>query len=226
MSFDTYRILTPAQAQEIVTELEQLEWKQGKARTTEATGTIKRNLEIKVQDGPEAERLCKKIQTAITSHRNLATDQAIKKMMTPKFNKYTAEGEYKRHGDSAVMGGQVRTDVACTLFLSHPDLYKGGDLCIEAPDGGYHRVKGDPGTCVVYPCHMPHWVTPVTEGARIAAITWFESCYRNEEQRNLMRRFLRALKDMEKQEELRYKELHTTFGTIHSKLQRMWIEYE
>lgn len=226
MTFDTYRVMTPAEAQEIVVELEQLEWKEGKARTVEATGTIKRNLEIKATDGEKAKELVERIRKAILGHRSLPSDQAIKKMMVPKFNKYTNTGEYKRHGDAAVMGGQVRTDVACTLFLSHPDTYKGGDLCIESADGGYHRVKGDPGTLIAYPCHMPHWVTPVTEGHRIAAITWLESCYRNEEQRTLMRRFLRTLKDMEKHPDLRYGEFHTTLGTIHSKLQRMFIDYE
>lgn len=223
--FDTYRVMTPSEAQEMVVELSALEWKEGKARTQEATGTIKRNLEIKEGDSEKSKELVFKIKQAVLGHRSLAVDQAIKKIMSPKFNKYTGEGEYKRHGDAAVMGGQVRTDIACTVFLSHPHMYKGGDLCIEAADGGYHKIKGDPGTCIVYPCHMPHWVTPVTEGERICAITWFESCYRDIEQRILMRRFFRELKKLENDPDARYKELHTTLGTIHSKLQRMWIDY-
>ena len=221
--FDTYRVMTPAQAQEIVQAVTLLEWEQGKARTKEATGTIKKNEEIKQDNVGNV--FLEQVRKMMVAHPRLMTDHTVKKMMHPKFNRYRSDGEYKRHGDAAIMGGKVRTDVACTLFMSHPDTYDGGDLCIEAYDGGHHTIKGDPGTCVVYPCHMPHWVTPVTRGERISVITWFESCYRDFEQRMLMRRFLRALQEMEKEEYLRYGELHTSFGTIHSKLQRMWIDY-
>lgn len=226
MSFDIYRVLSTVEAQEIVVKLQEMEWGVGLARTKEATGTIKKNKEIKTGHSKEADELIAKIKEAILQHKHLKTDQAIKKMFAPKFNKYEGAGEYQRHGDAAIMGGSIRTDVACTVFLSHPDTYKGGDLCIESADGGYRRLKGDPGTAVVYPCYMPHWVEPVTEGSRICAITWFESCYRDIEQRELMRRFLAALNEMEQLEQKKYGKLYTSFGTIHSKLQRMWVEYQ
>ena len=235
--FDTYRIMTPAVAQEFVAAVEKMDWETGKARTKEATGTIKKNQEIKettLQLGETARQnhplkaaiLIGQIKKLLGSHPNLYPDHTVSKVFSPKFNRYTNSGEYQRHGDAAVMAGQVRTDLSCTIFLSHPDTYKGGDLCIEGNDGGYHRVKGDPGTCVVYPCHMPHWVEPVTEGARISCVTWFQSCYRDIEQRVLMRRFLRVLKEMEADPEHRYDKYHTSLGTIHGRLQRMWIDYE
>lgn len=224
--FDTYRIMTPAVAQEFVAAVEKMEWEVGKARTKEATGTIKKNEEIKEGTSTQGTVLIAQMKKLLGSHPNLYADHTVCKVFSPKFNRYTNEGEYQRHGDAAVMGGQVRTDLSCTIFLSHPDTYKGGDLCIEGNDGGYHRVKGDPGTCVVYPCHMPHWVEPVTEGARIACVTWFQSCYRDIEQRTLMRRFLRVLKEIEADPDTRYSKHHTTLGTIHGRLQRMWIDYE
>lgn len=224
--FDTYRIMTPAQAQEYVEAVSKLEWEQGKARTKEATGTVKKNEEIKISTSPQAEALIQSVVGKMKEHKNIFIDHMVKKMMSPKFNRYLNSGEYQRHGDAAVMGGKVRTDLSCTVFLSHPDTYKGGDLCIEGSDGGHHSIKGDPGTCVVYPCRMPHWVTPVTEGERICLITWFESCYRNPQQRELQRRFLRYLHDMEKEADLRYGHYHTAFGSIQSELQRMWLDYE
>jgi PKHD-type hydroxylase len=224
--YDVYRILTPAVAQEFVQAVEKMEWEVGKARTAEATGTIKRNQEIKETTSTQAAVLIGQIKKAFGAHPSLYADHTVCKVFSPKFNKYTDTGEYQRHGDAAIMGGQVRTDLSCTLFLSHPDTYKGGDLCIENPDGSHHEVKGDPGTCVVYPCHMPHWVKPVTEGARISCVTWFQSGFRDIEQRELMRRFLRVLKEMEAEPDIRYSKHHTTLGTIHGRLQRMWIDYE
>jgi PKHD-type hydroxylase len=225
-----YRLMTPAAAQEIVLAAAEFDWEEGKARTKEATGTIKRNQEIKATD-PARKELLSKVQAAFRAHPNLLADHAVKKMLYPKLNRYAPDcgGEYKRHGDAAVMGDarcRIRTDIACTVFLTPRDMYEGGELQIEAPDGGTHGIKGDPGTCVVYPCYMPHRVTPVTAGERVSAITWMESSFRNVEQRHLMRTFLRGLKKMEADEDLRYGELFTTFGCIHSKLQRMWVESE
>lgn len=223
--FDTYRVLTPADAQEIVLALEGLSWEQGKARTTEATGTIKRNDEIKVSTHKEGKALCTRVAKAIMAHPRLTTDHTVRRLMPPKFNRYAGGGEYQRHGDAAVMG-HIRTDISMTLFLSHPKTYTGGELCIEAYDGGFHQVKGDPGTAIVYPTGMPHWVNPVTEGERISVVTWFESCYRDFHQRQIMRRFLRALREMEADEALRYGKVHTSLSCVHSELQRMWINHE
>lgn len=224
--YDIYKLMTPATAQEFVGALEKMEWGVGQARTKEATGTIKKNLEIKVDAGMDAALLVAQIKKMLLEHPNITQDHTLVKMFSPKFNKYTNDGEYQRHGDAAIMGGQVRTDLACTIFLSHPDTYRGGDLCVEADDGSHHEIKGDPGTCIIYPCHMPHWVTPVTEGYRISCITWFQSGYRDLEQRSLMRRFLRTLKKMEAEPDLRYREYYTSLGAIHGKLQRMWVDYE
>lgn len=223
--FETYRLMTPATAQEFVNALEAMEWKTGLARTKEATGTIKRNQEIKAEHGNAAAVLVGQVLKRL-AESSIYTDHAVTKAFPPKFNRYTDTGEYKRHGDSAVMGQAVRTDLACTIFLSHPDTYKGGDLCVETPDGGHNTVKGLPGTCVVYPCHMPHWVEPVTDGARISCITWFQSAYRDIEQRHLMRRLLRVVREMEADPDQKYREWHTSLGTIHGRLQRMWLDYE
>lgn len=224
--YDVYKVMTPATAQEFVQALEKMDWEVGQARTKEATGTIKRNQEIKETSSKGGMLLVAQMKKMLQDHPNIYPDHTICKVFAPKFNRYTNTGEYRRHGDAAIMGGQVRTDLACTIFLSHPDTYKGGDLCVEAADGGHHRIKGDPGTCVVYPCHMPHWVEPVTEGARISCVTWFQSCYRDIEQRDLMRRFLRCLKQMEAEPDFRYGDYYTTLGSIHGKLQRMWVDYE
>jgi PKHD-type hydroxylase len=226
IGYDVYRVMPLAQAQEIVLGLQGLDWEQGKARTAEATGTIKKNEEIKVTTSEAGKALLDRVQQAVQSHPRLLIDQMVKKQMSLKFNRYAGGGEYQRHGDAAVMG-KMRTDISMTLFLSHPDTYRGGELCIEAQDGGHSSIKGDPGTAVVYPCHMPHWVNPVTEGERICAVTWFESAYRDTRMRDLQRRFLRCLKEMEADPELpKYGRYYTTLGTIQGELTRMFADYQ
>lgn len=231
MFIDKYKLFTRQQAQEIVLELEKMDvWQTGKARTEWATGTIKQNQEVNWNDGEDQQVITTKVRDAIHTHPRLTSDHLIKKIMMPKFNKYAAEygdagGQYKRHGDVHSMGGKVRTDFAMTLFLSHPDTYEGGDLNIECEDGhSTASVKGDPGMAVVYPCWRPHWVTPVTKGTRICAITWLESLVPSEDKREVLRRFGLALNEMEADPNLRNHRLMTSFGTVKSKLLRMWCD--
>jgi hypothetical protein len=59
-----------------------------------------------------------------------------KRVFPPRFNRYAGEANhYGSHVDSAIRfaeGGQrVRTDLSCTVFLSSPDSYDGGELVIH-----------------------------------------------------------------------------------------------
>lgn len=207
MNFKYYTLMSEKEALDIAEKL--VEWKKGMGRSERATQALKNNLEIIDNE------LSNKITHSIVNNYELITDHMVKTVFPPKFNKYETGGEYKRHTDAALMGGSVRTDLACTIFFSSPFDFVGGDLIIEGISAG----KGAPGQCVVYPCHLPHWVTPIIKGERIAAITWFESMYRDLEKRELMSKFLKTLNSMEQ-----FSEQHTSLASIHGKLQRMWIE--
>lgn len=231
MFLDKYQLFTRQQAQELVLEVEKLDaWKTGEARTEWATGTVKQNQEVQWGDGDDQKIITTKIRDVIYKHPRLVGSHLVKKVMMPKFNKYDTAygdegGQYKRHGDSHCMGGKVRTDLAITVFLSHPDTYTGGELNIECEDGRTAvSIKGDPGMAVVYPCWRPHWVTPVTKGKRICAITWLESIIPSEEKREVMRRFIQTLKEMEADPALRGHRAMASLGTIQGKLLRMWAD--
>lgn len=227
MSFniDVYQMMEAEEALKLGAIVDSMEWKRGMARTEEATDAIKFNLEIKPQDSEEARGLSQQLGNQLAKVIN--KDHFPKKIFAFKFNKYTSDGNYKRHGDSAFMGGAVRTDLACTLSLSDPNTYKGGDLCIESPDGrNYHKVRLGPGQAVVYDCYRPHWVTPVTEGSRISAICWIESMFRDGEQREFLRRFGDVVRSMELYDGSKQAKDYTTLGTLQGKLFRMWGDYE
>jgi predicted 2-oxoglutarate/Fe(II)-dependent dioxygenase YbiX len=60
-------------------------------------------------------------------------------------------------------GERVRTDVSCTVFLSDPDEYEGGELQVQDTYGS-RGVKLPAGHAVLYPGTSIHEVTPVTRG--------------------------------------------------------------
>jgi len=115
-----------------------------------------------------------------------------RRIVPPRFNRYRGGGEYGFHVDGSVMllgkGSEreyVRSDISCTLFLSAPEEYDGGELIIS-DTYGEHEVKLPAGDLIIYPSSSLHQVKPVTRGARIAAFFWVQSMVRDDTQRRLL----------------------------------------
>src|SRR3546814_6102572 len=79
----------------------------------------------------------------------------------------------------------VRSDISCTLFLSEPDEYDGGEL-IVSDSYGEHVVKLPAGDMLLYPASSLHQVKPVTRGARLASFFWVQSMVRDDGQRRML----------------------------------------
>lgn len=124
--------------------------------------------------------------------RNLLFQAAAlpRRIFPPLFNRYSGGHSFGAHVDNAwrpLAGGRdrVRTDVSCTLFLSDPDEYDGGELVVEdAYDA--RRIKLNAGDMIVYPATTLHSVTPVTRGARLASFFWVESLVADVSQRGIL----------------------------------------
>lgn len=225
MNYDIYQLMDPGDAQAMRDAIMAMEWYPGQARTKEATTHYKSNYELP-RENAQVMTLAIQLRNMLQRNSDVQKDHLVNKFMTPKFNRYDAESEmtYKRHGDSALMGGKIRTDLACTIFLTKPEDYDGGELVIEDSTGKEWGFKPDQGQCIIYPCYNPHWVNPVTRGSRVSAITWIESKFRNYEQRELIRRFGKVLRDIEEKDG--YSDNFTSLAGIMSKLTRMWVEYD
>jgi PKHD-type hydroxylase len=149
-----------------------------------------------------------------------------KKVFPPRFNRYAgSRNQFGPHVDGAVrfteVGQRLRTDVSCTLFLSDPADYDGGELVIH--DGSErHSVKLAAGDAVLYPGTSVHEVLPVTRGERLASFFWVESMVRSDEQRRLMHAFDLALMDLRSQHGDSAATVSLT-GTYHNLL-RMWAD--
>lgn len=220
--FSAYSILDPEEAKGMLSQLKGLEWEQGKARTEKLTGTIKQNLEVKVNDMSKA--MAKYIGEKVLANKQVQKDWMPHKMSGIKFNKYAGGGTYNRHTDSPMMG-EVRSDMACTIFLTDPDEYAGGELCMEV-GGEVVQHKGKQGDCVVYACGQPHWVNPVTEGERVSGVTWIQSFIRDGKKRDI----LKCVQDLcfEIEDEMdgddKYRKWFVDVGQIHGDLMRQWAE--
>ena len=72
--------------------------------------------------------------------------------------------------------------VSCTVFISDPATYEGGELVAHL---GTRPVafKGAPGDAIVYPSTLLHEVRPVRSGQRLVSITFIESLIANEYER-------------------------------------------
>jgi len=96
--------------------------------------------------------------------------------------------KYGIHIDNALMGNKnymMGTDLSVTVFLSPASSYTGGELVIKIPHNE-QAVKLDYGAFVIYPFISLHRVERVTQGVRLAAVTWVQSLSRDAHQREIL----------------------------------------
>lgn len=148
---------------------------------------VKKNLQIPT-DNDNDSKLQEMVRNAFL--RNVRMQAALLPANASKalFNRYDVGMEYGMHVDSAVMGemgNAIRTDIAITIFLSDPESYDGGEL-VTHNSGMEYAFKLPAGSAVAYPGNTLHRVTPVTRGARYAAVLWVQSQVRDAAKRELL----------------------------------------
>ncbi|MDR7270582.1 PKHD-type hydroxylase [Pelomonas saccharophila] len=201
-------------------------WADGRTTAGRQAAQVKNNEQL--QPGSEQHReLQALVLQALEKHPLFFSATLPKRVLPPLFNRYSgATNAYGSHVDQAVRylpGGvqRVRTDVSCTLFLSEPADYDGGELVI-ADTFGEQRVKLAAGDLVVYPGSSVHRVEAVTRGARLASFFWIESMVRSDEQRRLLYEMDMSLMKL-RGEWGETDELVQLTGTYHNLL-RMWAD--
>ncbi len=143
------------------------------------------------QDSEAAQSLRSLVLAAVNRDPLFFSAALPRKVFNPLFNRYSGDSNfYGAHVDGAVLHSRatqqwVRSDISCTLFLSDPASYDGGELVVQ-DTFGEQRIKLPAGDMVVYPGSSVHRVEPVTRGERIASFFWIESMVRSDEQRRLL----------------------------------------
>ena len=200
-------------------------WADGRDSAGPQAATVKNNQQLP-HDAPAARAIRSLVLAGVERNPLFLTAALPKKIFTPRINRYGGDTPfYGAHVDNAIRftadGERVRTDVSCTVFLSDPDEYDGGELQVQDTYGS-RGVKLPAGHAVLYPGTSIHQVTPVTRGSRLACFFWIESMVRSDEQRRLLFELDMSL--------MRLREGHgetdeavSLTGTYHNLL-RMWAD--
>jgi len=190
MLLHLHDILTADELHQAQALLAAAPWTDGRAGAGEQAAQVKNNEQL--DHDCEAARTIRAMVLRALDRCPLFFSAALpKRIFPPRLNRYGGQSNYYgNHIDGAVRytpetGQRVRTDVSCTLFLSNPADYDGGELCIS-DTYGEQAVKLPAGHLVLYPGTSLHQVKPVTRGHRLACFFWIESMVRSDEQRRLL----------------------------------------
>jgi PKHD-type hydroxylase len=184
------QVLTPEELHEARAILADAPWGDGRITAGSQSAQAKNNEQLQ-EDCDETRAVQRLLLRGLERHQVFFSAALPKQISPPLFNRYGgASNAFGNHVDSSVRflrdgSGRVRTDISCTLFLSEPSDYDGGELVIE-DTYGEQRVKLAAGDMVMYPGTSVHRVTPVTRGFRVASYFWIQSMIRSDEQRRLL----------------------------------------
>jgi PKHD-type hydroxylase len=145
-------------------------------RATNPHSRVKANLQLDYADPAYAES-SRMLAQALQRNETFRNAAFPKVMAPPMLTRYRLGNAYGLHSDAAFMPiGErpLRSDLSCTIFVSPPDAYEGGELCVQL---GTHTVqlKGAANSAVIYPSNTLHEVRPVTSGERLVGLTFIES---------------------------------------------------
>ncbi len=181
-------VLVPEEVSQIRQQLDAAQWADGRETVGAQGAQVKHNEQLPDASALKAE-LGQGVLAALRRSPLFFAATLPLKILPPRFNRYSGGGTYGFHVDGAVMhlahGEQLRSDISCTLFLSAPEEYDGGELVIS-DTYGEHEVKLPAGDLIVYPSSSLHQVNPVTRGARAASFFWVQSMVRDDVQRRLL----------------------------------------
>jgi len=182
-------VLTAEQVRHMRAILDGADWSDGKVTAGYQAQTVKDNQQL-TETHPVAQQLGEMVLNALGSNPLFLSAALPLRVFPPMFNRYAGGGHFGTHVDTAVRpigntGFRIRTDLSCTLFLTEPSEYDGGELRIEDVYG-VQSVKLPAGSMILYPSTSLHHVTPVTRGARVSSFFWLQSMVRQDAQRTLL----------------------------------------
>ncbi len=186
--------------------LSRSEWVDGKVTAGDQSAKAKRNLQL-AEGSPAAREMGELILSKLGRNELFTSASLAMKVFPPLFNRYDPGMAFDTHIDNAIRfmpasltGGapvRVRTDMSCTLFLTDPTDYGGGELVV-LDTFGEHYVKLPAGDMVLYSASSRHHVTPVTRGSRWCAFFWVQSMVRDEAARGHLFELDTAIQDLRK----------------------------
>ncbi len=191
-------------------------------RLTNPASTVKHNEQISHGDQSAAEAGLL-LRDALVAHPALSALSMPRQIARPTLARYRPGMTYGWHVDAAMFASQppMRSDLSCTVFISEPEEYDGGELEIQSADEvrSYKLAAGD---AILYPSTTIHRVAPVLRGTRLVGITWLQSYIADAHRRDLLNQLdeLRGLTGVVEQRERSL----VLLESVRSNLFRMWAD--
>lgn len=188
MLLDIPKVLSAEQVREVRAELDAASWVDGRITAGHQGARVKDNEQLPAEH-PTARRVGELILRELGRNPLFISAALPLQILPPLFNRYGGGQQFGTHVDGSIRqlpnGARIRTDLSCTLFLSEPDEYDGGELQIEDVFGA-RSVKLPAGHMILYPSTSLHRVTPVTRGTRVSSFFWLQSLIRDNHHRSLL----------------------------------------
>lgn len=187
-----------------------------------AAQSVKNNQQWYAEPALEDE-LSNTLTSKLVTHPQFSTTTYAKKIAPFLFSESRDSGGYGDHIDDALMGAEsiLRSDLSCSVFLSDPNDYCGGELVFSiGAEKLSYKLKA--GQAIIYPSTTLHRVEPVTAGIRRVGVIWLESYVRSAEKREILNDL-----DLARRNIMRTQGKNTAFDQIsksHSNLLRLWAE--
>jgi PKHD-type hydroxylase len=175
-------LLTPAEVTRLVELSRDLRFVEG--RVTNPANLTKDNQQADPADPKYAESV-QIVNQALGRSREFMDFALPKRVAPPLLSRYEPGMKYGAHADSALISlgnTRLRSDLSCTVFVSDPATYEGGELVITIGNQAV-PFKGASGEAIIYPSTTLHEVMPVRAGQRLVSITFIESLICDQHQR-------------------------------------------
>ena len=182
MFLEIKNLLSPADIARLTALSRELRFVDG--RVTNPANTTKQNLQADHAD-PRFTETVQVVQTAIMRSQEFMDFAMPKRIAPPLLSRYEPGMKYGAHADAAIIqvpNGRIRSDLSCTVFVSTPATYDGGELSLVSGSRTL-TFKGEAGDAIVYPSTTLHEVKPVRSGQRLVSITFIESLIADQHQR-------------------------------------------
>jgi len=182
-------VLTKPQVADIRRLIDAADWVDGRVTAGAQSAQAKRNTQLP-EESPKARKAQTLVSAALGSNPLFLSAALPQKVFPPLFNRYEIGDRFGAHVDNAIRPvknshERIRTDLSCTLFLTEPEDYDGGELVIETLYGA-QDVKLAAGDMVLYPASSLHSVSEITRGARTSSFFWLQSMVRDDGERTLL----------------------------------------
>jgi len=151
-------------------------------------GNVAKNSLVADPSDVAGQRVSKQVLAALSRNERFRDFALPNRIAVPLLCRYGIGMKYGAHVDAAHMPAlspPLRSDVSCTIWISDPTTYEGGELVIHLGTE-IITVKEKPGSAIFYPSTTVHQVLPVRSGERVVVITFIESMIADQLQRDLL----------------------------------------